>query len=443
MKADSNDEPLSTESSPSEKSSSPSSLSYPLIDNIIRKALLEEDNQEITIKNNFSEKEVEIRSGDLILFNRPCLSMQPMASFICYAAKITAVSQFDHVGIVVECTDHMNEKFQYGNLYLLEANMGGVTLHPLLDRLKRSKCKAFAIRKLKERDNDIININTKAELWKIALSSIGIQYDSSIISMSLALLASYYSHGQNSMMNRSKEIDEIIDILQNHNYSHPSLKSLVNLRIDQLQNEKLLIPYQPSSTNSSNKTMMRTKYFCSSLVADILNQSGIKQWDDRSSNLFIPSDFSSQSYINGFHTNPLFNYEKNVILFKNDKAMIFKNDNGVLKIYTSNAQKDALKFREQNSEKEKLVVQQVLMGVLTACPNSYHPPVVTKATKISKETLTCALKKANVLNVDEIINEKIINPDEIINEKHISKLSYGIILLRSVSLFTKKLRKII
>ena len=417
----------SSSSSTSSTSSSSSSSSYPLIDNIIRKALLE-DSSDFKMEEVSIEKEIDIRSGDIILFNRPCVAMQPMASFICYAAKITALSQFDHVGIVVECTDHKNDKFQYGDLYLLEANMGGVTLYPLLDRLSKSKAKVIAIRKLKERNYDIINLELKNKLWEIALSSIGMKYDPSIITMSKALLASYYSHGRNSRINRLKDIDDMVELLRSHQYSNPYLQNLVNLRIEQLQKDKLSIPNQP--TDDNKKTDKKTKYFCSSLVAETLRQSGIKQHDDRDISLFIPSDFSSQSYFKGFHTNPLFTYDKNVSLFKDGNRITFKKDNGVLKIYTN---KEIL--REENSDKEKLV-KEVLMGVLTACPNTFHPPVVTSATKITKKTLTCALRTTS-LEIDEGQN---LNPNEIINEMNITKnLSYGIILLPSIKRLTKLL----
>jgi len=79
-------------------------------------------------------------SGDLVLFNRRCLSMSPYGALICGLSKFFSKSRWDHVGLIVRKED--------GNLYLLEANLSGVKLRPLEERLKRSHSHEIAIRRL-------------------------------------------------------------------------------------------------------------------------------------------------------------------------------------------------------------------------------------------------------------------------------------------------------
>ena len=80
-----------------------------------------------------------IEAGDLILFSRSCTSMDVISGCICIAAKIGSLSEWDHVGIVVENPE--------GELCVLEANMSGVSCHRLEDRLRRTRSK-IAVRSL-------------------------------------------------------------------------------------------------------------------------------------------------------------------------------------------------------------------------------------------------------------------------------------------------------
>ncbi|GJQ10180.1 hypothetical protein GpartN1_g1971.t1 [Galdieria partita] len=79
-------------------------------------------------------------SGDLVLFNRRCLSMSPYGALICGLSKLFSKSRWDHVGLIV--------RKENGNLFLLEANLSGVKLRPLEERLKRSHSHEIAIRRL-------------------------------------------------------------------------------------------------------------------------------------------------------------------------------------------------------------------------------------------------------------------------------------------------------
>jgi hypothetical protein len=189
--------------------------------------------------------------------------MPPLASCICIAAKVSALNQYDHIGLVVECTEHDDEKYKYGELYLLEANIGGVTMYPLQERIGKSKARQIAIRTLKENSNHNITIDTRIKLWEISKNAVGSKYDSSIINMFIALLTSYTSHGINSKLNRLKEIDDTIEILESGKYINPYFEKLVILRKEQLQNERISIPKVLTNDQQQiNKQI--SKYFCSS-----------------------------------------------------------------------------------------------------------------------------------------------------------------------------------
>ncbi|BAM83499.1 similar to mitochondrial calcium-dependent solute carrier [Cyanidioschyzon merolae strain 10D] len=79
-------------------------------------------------------------AGDIVLFNRRCLAMAPLGALICAVAKAMSNSRWDHVGIVVRKED--------GSLHLLEANLSGVTLRPLDERIRRSRSNEIAFRRL-------------------------------------------------------------------------------------------------------------------------------------------------------------------------------------------------------------------------------------------------------------------------------------------------------
>ena len=87
--------------------------------------------------------DIPIDSGDIILFARPCIGMDPLSAFICFGAKTIGATKYDHIGLVVKDPQEKSQEY-----FLLEANAKGITLYPLEDRLKRTKAKKVAIRKL-------------------------------------------------------------------------------------------------------------------------------------------------------------------------------------------------------------------------------------------------------------------------------------------------------
>jgi hypothetical protein len=101
---------------------------------------------------------IDIECGDIILFSRPCLNMNLIPAAICVGAKQAANTTYDHIGIVVEAprsNNNITETFHKddiignpnkGELYLLEANMRGVTCRKLKDVLERTSSVHYSIR---------------------------------------------------------------------------------------------------------------------------------------------------------------------------------------------------------------------------------------------------------------------------------------------------------
>lgn len=114
-----------------------------------------------------------LESGDVLLMDRKCFSMKdPLSIGLCLGAK--SVSKFDHVGMVYRATPATIERhpatkqavdksggYSPSGTYVLEANVGGVTLRSLEARLKRTTANEIAVRPvvLNELDRPSISSN--------------------------------------------------------------------------------------------------------------------------------------------------------------------------------------------------------------------------------------------------------------------------------------------
>eukprot|EP01040_Poterioochromonas_malhamensis_P021264 gene21264-25615_t len=105
--------------------------------------------------------ELDIECGDIVLFSRNCYRMPPLPAAICVSAKMSSWTVWDHVGIVVEHPDSHE-------LLLLEANVQGITIYPLIDRLRRTSSTAVAVRKLHRLEDTGKNIDFPRALWDTA-----------------------------------------------------------------------------------------------------------------------------------------------------------------------------------------------------------------------------------------------------------------------------------
>lgn len=118
-------------------------------------------------------------SGDIVLFNRRCLSMPPYGAAICGVAKLFSNSSWDHVGIVVRrpasatAPDGAAVGEEEEELLFLEADLGGVKLRSLRERLARSKSNEIAIRRLSAVRTD----EMREKLYSFAQDMLGTPYE--------------------------------------------------------------------------------------------------------------------------------------------------------------------------------------------------------------------------------------------------------------------------
>eukprot|EP01041_Mallomonas_annulata_P001146 gene1146-2213_t len=230
--------------------------------------------------------ETNVEAGDVILFNRPCYKMDPFSCFICYGAKASAFTSWDHVGIVVE-----NDKSE---LFILEANANGVTCRSLIDRIRLSKTKSIAIRKLLGEKPK----NMKDQLWNMSQELTGKKYNSSLPTMIAGGISSYAMHGQNKYYQQkmliSTKMNHIKVELQDLQ-RFPVVYNLLNLRLSQLSKSLQELEDDISITTKQSN---QKRFFCSELVATVFQAAGI-QIPSKCSNMFIPADFSSQTLTRG------------------------------------------------------------------------------------------------------------------------------------------------
>ncbi|CAM9350083.1 unnamed protein product, partial [Ectocarpus sp. 4 AP-2014] len=80
-------------------------------------------------------------TGDLVLFDRPCLKMGGFfGAAICAAAKVVGGVPFDHIGVVVKDEKGLN--------VMVEASFSGVAVRPLCERVRRSSASQICVRRL-------------------------------------------------------------------------------------------------------------------------------------------------------------------------------------------------------------------------------------------------------------------------------------------------------
>ncbi|RYG93697.1 hypothetical protein EON65_58525, partial [archaeon] len=205
---------------------------------------------------------IKLEAGDLLLVSRPCHKMDPISMGICYGAKLMGNSDFDHIGIVVE--DPVTHE-----LFLLEANMNGVTVFNLQHRITRSKATVFAVRKMMGDRS----LEFRQNLWKLAQSFQFKQYNSNMFSLVEATIASYnvfFSEGHNlALEHRALEGQLLLLRQMTSQLSLPTtyLLPLMQQRVQQIQTQLkildqriLALSQQYETSQTSDKKDSR--YFC-------------------------------------------------------------------------------------------------------------------------------------------------------------------------------------
>jgi hypothetical protein len=245
--------------------------------------------------------ELHVSNGDIILFARSCLAMDLISSVICISAKVTSLTEWDHLGLVVENPETKE-------LHLLEANAGGVTLHPLKDRLKRTKSLKIAVRKLMsplKYSDDFRN-----NLWSTAMTYKSKKYNNNFLEMIGASVTSYANYFstlteyneklfclqknyhflqeeiiQNDQSNLSTSL--LHQVLQ---HSKQSLFQEIKTVHEKVQS---LHPPEPAANTADSDESNR--YFCSQLVAELLMEMNLIT-SHRQPNQYVPVDFSSSGF---------------------------------------------------------------------------------------------------------------------------------------------------
>lgn len=269
-----------------------------------------------------------IEAGDIILFSRQCLMMPTIPAGICMAAKLTSFSPYDHVGIVVERVEN-NEK----KLFILEANMGGVTCLPLIDRLKLSKkSNLISVRKLI--NAHVVNPDYKNQLSLFVDSVINSGYNTSFESMTKALFSSYLSLKRSD----SRQI----------NFGNGDDHFLLPAR------ERS--PTEMNFSDIDKKTDIAEQYYCSQLVATALVSLGMLH-PSKEPHLYIPSDFSSSSVSNGIlHSSPFVSFSPDIVVDDIKGAFLKENlKEGKLEIIRKKINKSDSKPLERTNSPEILV----------------------------------------------------------------------------------------
>lgn len=299
--------------------------------------------------------ELDIECGDIVLFSRNCYRMPPLPAAICVSAKVSSWTVWDHVGIVVEHPDSHE-------LLLLEANMQGITIYPLIDRLRRTSSTAVAVRKLHRMEETGKSIDFPRALWDTAQQYLKYQYNSSFAHMTAAAYASYTSHLStyarlhDQLFTLKQELDYIYDYL---NHEEDLAKAIANQQatsfrdspeqqaaaekqhsilgrsllqraaklVNEIENieqtfQKLVTLRQtiqqkslpgmattagasstlsPSSTNTQkgSETSGQQRFYCSQLVAQVFMDMGVLSRVHRQPHEYVPADFSSSTKIQG------------------------------------------------------------------------------------------------------------------------------------------------
>lgn len=240
-------------------------------------------------------------AGDLVLFSRPCFRMGTIACGLCLSAKIFSGTEYDHVGIVIESPTTKE-------LFLLEANMQGVTLLPLSERLTRSKAYAIAIRKLTSTDPTF-----KARLWRLSKEYLQLRYNTSMTSNIKAMIDSHTDHAFLWNNVRHAASEHILKALQAEleHATSPHMQQVISQRITHLQHE--LHQNQSTAVPTTDGLIASGCTNCSQLVGDILSRLGVLR-GPRAASSYIPADFSSNCLLPTLLAAPGYSFAPDYIL---------------------------------------------------------------------------------------------------------------------------------
>jgi hypothetical protein len=250
--------------------------------------------------------DIFIEPGDVILFSRDCLAMPFTACLVCCGAKLFSGSSYDHIGIVIQ--EPLTEA-----LFIMEANMGGVTLIPLKNRIERTSSRVLAVRKLVHVEPD--NPTYKSRLWDLSQSYLKFGYNSSFSTNLQSVVHSHAHHTKGSMhwMERIALKNATNSLQAEIKYTNdPFIRMLLDLRIQQIE-EQLFAADKSLALEFDSEVIDLQRTNCSQLVADVYLRMGVIE-AVRSSLHYIPADFSSDNSTHTIHLMPGYSFTPNLVV---------------------------------------------------------------------------------------------------------------------------------
>lgn len=231
-------------------------------------------------------------SGDIVLFNRRCMSMPPAGAALCVLAKLSHNSRWDHVGIVVRDP-------RSSELMFLEADFGGVKLRSLKERVKRSKSNEIAVRRLSLVRTDAM----REKLFSFATRMLGRPYELGTVSV-MARVADPIAKNERERLH-ALLVDKRTTVREiDHELESAALTVTARrvLAVERARVQKVIVQIESKLINelgAGRKGVLEdakadlSRVFCSELVAAAYQDLGLLDVYPLASG-YNPKDFSSE-----------------------------------------------------------------------------------------------------------------------------------------------------
>ncbi|KAG9413072.1 hypothetical protein AC1031_016087 [Aphanomyces cochlioides] len=220
-------------------------------------------------------EELQLDTGDVVLFDRKCNLMSVYGAVICHGAKLVGQTRWDHNGVIYKTDD--------GKLMFLEAAMTGVKLRPLIDRIRHSR--SFEVRIQKVEVNRTPEFRRRAREFIQRVIEQDIPYEDRVqvlINAGASFVPSRVAREQfyNEIVELKRRMKTIEDDFRQRTQMTPfeqntlrselqSLKERHNALVDELDKTERSI-FENQATKAEP-----TRYFCSQLVAALYQHVGL------------------------------------------------------------------------------------------------------------------------------------------------------------------------
>ncbi|DAZ94508.1 TPA: hypothetical protein N0F65_011861 [Lagenidium giganteum] len=247
----------------------------------------DKDEQRRMIEELLSDLQVD--TGDVVLFDRKCTSMGLYGGSICVCAKFFGGTQWDHNGVVLKDS-------ATGTLFLMEAALSGVKIRPLVERLQRSASYDIAVRKLQVHRTPEFH----ARAWEFACAQQDVPYEDRpqrLFNASVAVPQRIERERLfRLLIDTKKELAKLDgDLMHRHNMPEFERNALLKER-DAVHERYHAVAAELSQTERSvfeNAAAPASKVFCSQLVAALYQHLGLLL-PYPSANSYLPKHFSQR-----------------------------------------------------------------------------------------------------------------------------------------------------